>query len=430
MKKLAVAAGVVVCVLAIALVFLVTKGNTGEGNFLNALSGLKDQPAGGGADSREAHYDGELLCTEGFETISYTDRDFKVEFANPFYGEEPGCKVNVVFYDENHGFMMRSIGEGTNSEFFECYRTADGTATWTRCAQDLWFEIDAENIVEMISPDGLVYMKTSPDLILGGNVTEIAFSADGGDSWNNYIDERIDPLHLQIRGIIEEMTLEERISQLMVPAIEDLADEDDPEMTIADMVEEAMPGGVLWCDVSEMSTWSFENQMRLAQEFMQDEMEMPLLIAASYASRPGTDTEDESEAETELPDNIIDTQSPEPEESVYYATFDMAPAADIENWGSGITVNKNDAAAVGFGLFDVSEENGTSLLAAVVTTPEEAVDNLRQGADILIVSADFENVRSGVFEAASAGQLTELQINQALYRVLYAKLADTEQAEE
>jgi hypothetical protein len=137
----------------------------------------------------------------------------------------------------------------------------------------------------------------------------------------------------------------------MVPAIEDLADEDDPEMTIADMVEEAMPGGVLWCDVSEMSTWSFENQMRLAQEFMQDEMEMPLLIAASYASRPGTDTEDESEAETELPDNIIDTQSPEPEESVYYATFDMAPAADIENWGSGITVNKNDAAAVGFGLF-------------------------------------------------------------------------------
>ena len=191
-----------------------------------------------------------------------------------------------------------------------------------------------------------------------------------------------------------------------------------------------MPGGVLWCDVSEMSTWSFENQMRLAQEFMQDEMEMPLLIAASYASRPGTDTEDESEAETELPDNIIDTQSPEPEESVYYATFDMAPAADLENWGSGITVNKNDAAAVGFGLFDVSEENGTSLLAAVVTTSEEAVDNLRQGADILIVPADFENVRSGVFEAASAGQLTELQINQALYRVLYAKLADTEQAEE
>lgn len=430
MKKLAIFAGTVLCVLIIALIFLITKGNTGVSNFMSALPGFGNPSAGAGsAETGEAHYDGELLCTEGFETISYTDRDFKVEFANPFYGEEPGCKVNVVFFDENHGFMMRSIGEGTNSEFFECYRTADAAATWTRCAQDLWFEIDAENIVEMISPDGLVYMKTSPDLILGGNVTEIAFSADGGDSWNNYIDERIDPLHLQIRGIIEELTLEERISQLMVPAIEELADEDDPEMTAADMVEEAMPGGVLWCDAAGMSTGSFENQMRMVQDFMEDEKNMPLLIAASYASRPGTESEEETETETGLPDNIIDTQAPEPEEIVYYTTFDRMPAADIENWGSGITVYKNDASAVGFGLFDVSED-GTSLSAAVVMTPEEAVENLRQGADILIVPADFEKVRSGVFEAVSAGQLTELQINQALYRVLYAKLADGSQAEE
>ena len=430
MKKLAIIAGTVVCVLAAVLIFLITKGNTGKGGFMNALSGIKGQSVGGSAESAQAHYDGELLCTEGFETISYTDRDFKVEFANPFYGEEAGCKVNVVFYDENHGFMMRSIGEGTNSEFFECYRTDDGTATWTRCAQDLWFEIDAVNIVEMTSPDSLVYMKTSPDLILGGDVTEIAYSADGGDSWNKYIDECIDALHLQIRGIIEEMTLEERISQLMVPAIEDLADEDDPEMTIADMVEEAMPGGVLWCDVSEMSTWSFENQMRLAQDFMQEEMDMPVLIAASYAARPGTDSEEETMAETEGPDNIIDTQAPAPAESVYYATFDPAPAVDIENWGSGITVNHNDDSSIGFGLFDASEEDTASLSAAVVTTPEEAVGSLRQGADILIVPADFEKIRSAIFDAASSGQLTELQINQALYRVLYAKLAETEQAEE
>ena len=429
MKKLAIAAGTIVCILVIALVFLVTKGNTGEDGILNAFTGFKGQPAAGGAaEIGQAHYDGELLCTEGFETISYTDRDFNVEFANPFYAEDPACKVNVVFYDENHGFMMRSIGEGTNSEFFECYRTDDGTATWTRCAQDLWFEIDAENIVEMISPDGLVYMKTSPDLILGGNVTEISFSADGGDSWNNYIDEAIDELHLQIRGIIEELTLEERISQLLIPAIEELADEDEPDMTTADMVEENMPGGVLWCDAAAMSSWSFENQMQLAQDAMQEEMELPLLIVASYEKRPGTETGEE--AETELPENIIDTEAPAPSETVYYATFDTAPGVDIENWGSGITVYDGDASAVGFGIFDISEEETDSLQAAVARTPEEAVDDFRQGADVLIVPSDFEEVRSAVFEAVSSGQLTELQINQALYRVLHAKLGGALQEEE
>ena len=429
MKKLAIAAGTIVCILVIALVFLVTKGNTGEEGILNAFTGFKGQPAAGGAaETGQAHYDGELLCTEGFETISYTDRDFNVEFANPFYAEDPACKVNVVFYDENHGFMMRSIGEGTNSEFFECYRTADGTATWTRCAQDLWFEIDAENIVEMISPDGLVYMKTSPDLILGGKVTEISFSADGGDSWSNYIDEGIDDLHLKIRGIIEELTLEERISQLLIPAIEELADEDEPDMTTADMVEEAMPGGVLWCDAAAMSSWSFENQMQLAQDAMQEEMELPLLIVASYEKRPGTETGEE--AETELPENIIDTEAPAPSETVYYATFDTAPGVDIENWGSGITVYDGDASAVGFGIFDISEEETDSLQAAVAATPEEAVNNLRQGADVLIVPSDFEDVRSAVFEAVSSGQLTELQINQALYRVLHAKLGGALQEEE
>ena len=431
MKKLAIAAGTIVCVLVVALIFLISKGNTGEGNFLDALTGLRGQSAAGGeAEAGQAHYDGELLCTEGFETISYTDRDFKVEFANPFYAEDPACKVNVVFYDENHGFMMRSIGEGTNSEFFECYRTDDGTATWTRCAQDLWFEIDAENIVEMISRDGLVYMKTSPDLILGGNVTEISFSDDGGDSWSNYIDEGIDDLHLKIRGIIEELTLEEKISQLLVPAIEELADEDDPDMTTADMVEETMPGGVLWCDAAAMTSWSFENQMRLAQDAMQEEMELPLLIVASYAQRPGTESEEETETETALPENIIDTEAAAPTETVYYATFEAAPVVDIESWGSGLTVYDGDASAVGFGIFDITETETATLRAAVAATPEEAVESLKQGTDVLIVPSDFENIRSAVFEAAASGQLTELQINQALYRVLHTKLDSALQAEE
>lgn len=431
MKKLAIAAGVLICALAAILALLIIKGNTGGEGVFDVLKKTGGQSAQQSSVEAEAHYAGELLCTRGFETITYTDRDFKVEFANPFYEEAPDARVNVVFYDEKHGFMMRSIGEGTNSEFFECYRTNDGSDSWTRCAQDLWFEVDADNIVEMISQNGLVYMKTSPDLILGGNVTEISFSSDGGDSWNNYIDENIDETLLSIRRRIEDLTLEERISQIMVPAIEELADEDEPDMTIADMVEEAMPGGVLWCDASEMGTWSFESQMQQAQNFMLDEQGLPLIIVSSYAHRPGT-------APEEIPDDDEeDAEVDETEETVqeslsdtYYVSLDSSPSSEIEGWLSGITVYKDDRPDEGFGLFGPDEKGETALRAALAESPEAAVNAIKEGTQLLIVPEGFEDVRDAVFDAVENKSLTETQINRALYHVLYTKMRFLQDSEE
>ncbi len=440
MKKLAIIAGILICSLAALLAVLIFKGNTGGAGVMDVLKGEAGKAAQQSEVEREAHYDGELLCTKGFETITYTDRDFQVEFANPFYEEAPGTQVNVVFYDEKHGFLMRCIGQGTNSEFFECYRTDDGSGTWNRCAQDLWFEVDAENIVEMISQKGLVYMKTSPDLILGGNVTEITFSPDGGDNWYNYIDENIDEMHLQIRGMIEELTLEERISRILVPAIEDLADEDEPDMTIADMVEEEMPGGVLWCDAAEMGTWSFENQMRQAQNFMLDEEAVPLVIVASYAARSGTESEEETElvsdedaeeaADGKEEEEETEETEAEPVSDTYYATFESAPSASIEEWESGLTVYTDGTPDEGFGIFGAAEGEGSVLKAALAQTPEDAVNAIKQGVQVLIVPDGFEETRDAIFDAVEQKTLTETQINQALYQVLYAKLTYLQNSEE
>ena len=431
MKKLIIAVGVLICILAAALAALVVRGNAGGTGFLEVIkNGGKVSQAAMNEEIVNAHYDGELLCTQGFETITYTDRDFKVEFANPFYAEGEGTRVNVVFYDENHGFLMRSIGQGTNSEFFECYRTADGSASWDRCAQDLWFEVDAENIVEMTGPKGLVYIKTSPDLILGGDVTEITFSADGGDSWSSYIDENVDETHLKIRGMIEELSLEERISMLLVPAIEELADEDEPEMTIADMVEEAMPGGVLWCDASEMGTWSFENQMRQAQSFMMDETGLPLFLVSTYERRPGSVEETAADAETvSEADEEGGEAVEEPEPAAYYAVLEEAPSASIEDWTSGLKIYTDGRETEGFGLFSEEDAEGAAVKAVVAEDPESAVNALKQGAQLLILPEGYEDVRDAVFDAVEAKNLTEIQINRALYQVLYAKLAYLQEEE-
>lgn len=116
------------------------------------------------------------------KTITYEGRDFKVKFINPFYEEGSDSYISVIFYDKAHGYLLKSLGEGTDSAFYEAYKTEDGCETWNKCTADVWFDLNGSNHLEMISENEIVYVCSVVNENLGTNETTISYSADGGDS--------------------------------------------------------------------------------------------------------------------------------------------------------------------------------------------------------------------------------------------------------
>ena len=152
MKKLVAVTTTILIILIAVLGVIMIKGSAGtdSSSAKATLSDLKESLTGSSDTAQEQtsgempdeEYDGELLkLNKQMETITYEGRDFKVKFANPFYEEGSDNYVSVIFYDENHGYLLKSLGEGTDSAFYEAYKTEDGCQTWNKCAADVWLFI-------------------------------------------------------------------------------------------------------------------------------------------------------------------------------------------------------------------------------------------------------------------------------------------------
>ena len=162
MKKLvAVTTTILIILIAVLSVFMI-KGHGSDSSTAKStlsdqkesLSDKEDTKAAEASKDSDADwvYDGELLhMNKQMKTITYEGRDFKVKFTNPFYEEGSDNYISVIFYDKAHGYLLKSLGEGTDSAFYEAYKTEDGCETWNKCTADVWFDLNGSNHLEMIS---------------------------------------------------------------------------------------------------------------------------------------------------------------------------------------------------------------------------------------------------------------------------------------
>ena len=226
MKKLvAVTTTILIILIAVLSVFMI-KGHGSDSSTAKStlsdqkesLSDKEDTKAAEASKDSDADwvYDGELLhMNKQMKTITYEGRDFKVKFTNPFYEEGSDNYISVIFYDKAHGYLLKSLGEGTDSAFYEAYKTEDGCETWNKCTADVWFDLNGSNHLEMISENEIVYVCSVVNENLGTNETTISYSADGGDSWQAFKSNSGGDSEA-IKDIIDKMTLEQKVAQLFV----------------------------------------------------------------------------------------------------------------------------------------------------------------------------------------------------------------------
>lgn len=296
MKKLVAVTTVILIALLITLGVIVVKERTGgDGEDRMALSDLKEsldqgrdeEPTDGDTKSDEPdyYYQGSLLkFNVQMEKITYKGRDFEVKFANPFY--EAGSKncVEVIFYDENHGYLLKSLGTGTDSEFFEAYRTEDGCEAWTKCAGDIWFDLDGENYLEMISETELVYVHTITNETIGMKQTEISYSPDFGDTWYAYEGGMESEDSEEILAAIEAMTLEEKVAQLFMISPEALTGYElvynAGDSTYA-ALDEYPVGGLVYTADNMESDVQLQTMLDNVQGFSEELTGLPIFLAVA-----------------------------------------------------------------------------------------------------------------------------------------------------
>ena len=294
MKKLVAVTTTILIILIAVLGLMVVKGSTGTDSSSpkTALSDLKESLSGNSDTSEEQtseevadqEYDGELLkLNKQMETITYEGRDFRVKFANPFYEEGSDNYVSVIFYDENHGYLLKSLGEGTDSAFYEAYKTEDGCQTWNKCATDVWFDLNGENHLEMISENEIVYVCSVINENLGTNETTISYSADGGDSWQAFKSNSGGDSEA-IKAIIDKMTLEQKVAQLFVVSPETLTGVDSVQYA-GDMTYQALQdypvGGIVFAKDNIDSSSQFGTMTDNLQSYSEDISGLPLFLAAA-----------------------------------------------------------------------------------------------------------------------------------------------------
>lgn len=294
MKKLvAVTTTILIILIAVLGVFMI-KGHGSDSSTAKStlsdrkesLSDKEDTKAVEASKDSDADwvYDGELLrMNKQMKTITYEGRDFKVKFTNPFYEEGSDNYISVIFYDKVHGYLLKSLGEGTDSAFYEAYKTEDGCETWNKCTADVWFDLNGSNHLEMISENEIVYVCSVVNENLGTNETTISYSADGGDSWQAFKSNSGGDSEA-IKAIIDKMTLEQKVAQLFVVSPETLTGVDSVQYA-GDMTYQALQdypvGGIVFAKDNIDSSSQFGTMTDNLQSYSEDISGLPLFLAAA-----------------------------------------------------------------------------------------------------------------------------------------------------
>ncbi len=294
MKKLvAVTTTILIILIAVLGVFMIKGHGSDSSTAKSTLSDLKeslsdkeDTKAAEASKDSDADwvYDGELLrMNKQMKTITYEGRDFKVKFTNPFYEEGSDSYISVIFYDKAHGYLLKSLGEGTDSAFYEAYKTEDGCETWNKCTADVWFDLNGSNHLEMISENEIVYVCSVVNENLGTNETTISYSADGGDSWQAFKSNSGGDSEA-IKAIIDKMTLEQKVAQLFVVSPETLTGVDSVQYA-GDMTYQALQdypvGGIVFAKDNIDSSSQFGTMTDNLQSYSEDISGLPLFLAAT-----------------------------------------------------------------------------------------------------------------------------------------------------
>lgn len=294
MKKLvAVTTTILIILIAVLSVFMIKGHGSDSSTAKSTLSDLKeslsdkeDTKAAEASKDSDADwvYDGELLrMNKQMKTITYEGRDFKVKFTNPFYEEGSDNYISVIFYDKAHGYLLKSLGEGTDSAFYEAYKTEDGCETWNKCTADVWFDLNGSNHLEMISENEIVYVCSVVNENLGTNETTISYSADGGDSWQAFKNNSGGDSEA-IKAIIDKMTLEQKVAQLFVVSPETLTGVDSVQYA-GDMTYQALQdypvGGIVFAKDNIDSSSQFGTMTDNLQSYSEDISGLPLFLAAA-----------------------------------------------------------------------------------------------------------------------------------------------------
>ena len=294
MKKLvAVTTTILIILIAVLSVFMI-KGHGSDSSTAKStlsdqkesLSDKEDTKAVEASKDSDADwvYDGELLrMNKQMKTITYEGRDFKVKFTNPFYEEGSDNYISVIFYDKAHGYLLKSLGEGTDSAFYEAYKTEDGCETWNKCTADVWFDLNGSNHLEMISENEIVYVCSVVNENLGTNETTISYSADGGDSWQAFKSNSGGDSEA-IKAIIDKMTLEQKVAQLFVVSPETLTGVDSVQYA-GDMTYQALQdypvGGIVFAKDNIDSSSQFGTMTDNLQSYSEEISGLPLFLAAA-----------------------------------------------------------------------------------------------------------------------------------------------------
>ena len=294
MKKLvAVTTTILIILIAVLGVFMIKGHGSDSSTAKSTLSDLKeslsdkeDTKAAEASKDSDADwvYDGGLLrMNKQMKTITYEGRDFKVKFTNPFYEEGSDSYISVIFYDKAHGYLLKSLGEGTDSAFYEAYKTEDGCETWNKCTADVWFDLNGSNHLEMISENEIVYVCSVVNENLGTNETTISYSADGGDSWQAFKSNSGGDSEA-IKAIIDKMTLEQKVAQLFVVSPETLTGVDSVQYA-GDMTYQALQdypvGGIVFAKDNIDSSSQFGTMTDNLQSYSEDISGLPLFLAAA-----------------------------------------------------------------------------------------------------------------------------------------------------
>lgn len=294
MKKLvAVTTTILIILIAVLGVFMIKGHGSDSSTAKSTLSDLKeslsdkeDTKAAEASKDSDADwvYDGELLrMNKQMKTITYEGRDFKVKFTNPFYEEGSDSYISVIFYDKAHGYLLKSLGEGTDSAFYEAYKTEDGCETWNKCTADVWFDLNGSNHLEMISENEIVYVCSVVNENLGTNETTISYSADGGDSWQAFKSNSGGDSEA-IKAIIDKMTLEQKVAQLFVVSPETLTGVDSVQYA-GDMTYQALQdypvGGIVFAKDNIDSSNQFGTMTDNLQSYSEEISGLPLFLAAA-----------------------------------------------------------------------------------------------------------------------------------------------------
>lgn len=294
MKKLvAVTTTILIILIAVLGVFMIkghgSDSSTAKSTLSDRKESLSDKEDTKAAEASKDSdvdwvYDGELLrMNKQMKTITYEGRDFKVKFTNPFYEEGSDNYISVIFYDKVHGYLLKSLGEGTDSAFYEAYKTEDGCETWNKCTADVWFDLNGSNHLEMISENEIVYVCSVVNENLGTNETTISYSADGGDSWQAFKSNSGGDSEA-IKAIIDKMTLEQKVAQLFVVSPETLTGVDSVQYA-GDMTYQALQdypvGGIVFVKDNIDSSSQFGTMTDNLQSYSEEISGLPLFLAAA-----------------------------------------------------------------------------------------------------------------------------------------------------